>query len=66
MGDDTGQEAALFKLLFDPRNRVLLTRLSGPYAQDDLVVRDRAVALSTETDIDCTGARLPRSSRTPA
>jgi hypothetical protein len=44
MGDDTGQEAALFKLLFDPRNRVLLTRLSGPYTQDDLVVRDRAVA----------------------
>lgn len=44
MGDDTGQEAALFKLLFDPRNRVLLTRLSGTYTQDDLVVRDRAVA----------------------
>ena len=34
----------MFKLLFDPRNRVLLTRLSGTYTQDDLVVRDRAVA----------------------
>ncbi len=34
----------MFKLLFDPRNRVLLTRLSGIYTQDDLVVRDRAVA----------------------
>jgi hypothetical protein len=34
----------LFKLLFDSRHRVLLTRLSGTYSHDDLVVRDRAVA----------------------
>lgn len=34
----------MFKLLFDSRHRVLLTRLSGSYSHDDLVVRDRAVA----------------------
>ena len=34
----------MFQLLFDPNNRVLMTRLSGTFIQEDIVVRDRAAA----------------------
>ncbi len=32
----------MFQLLFEPRHRVLLTRIFGTYVLDDIVVRDRA------------------------
>jgi hypothetical protein len=44
MDDDTGQEAALFKLLLDPPNRELLPWLSGISTKADSVVRDGADA----------------------
>ena len=34
----------MFQLLFEPRHRVLLTRIFGTYVQDDIVLRDRAAA----------------------
>jgi hypothetical protein len=44
MDDDTGQEAALFKLLLDLPNRVPLPRPTDISTKDDFVVGDRAVA----------------------
>ncbi len=34
----------MFQLLFERRQRVLLTRIFGTYVQDDIVLRDRAAA----------------------
>jgi hypothetical protein len=32
----------VFQLLFEPRHRVLVTRIFGTYVQDDIILRDRA------------------------